>query len=555
MKLRADARAAQYIRMSTDSQELSPAVQKQELQRYAEARGFQIVATYEDGGRSGLTIKERPALRRLITDVTSPDRPFEHVLVYDVTRWGRFQDTDASAYYEYHCRLHGVRLVYVMEPFENDTSPMTALFKNMKRMMAAEYSRELMIKTRAGQELAMRRGFQMGSPPCIGFRRVTVRSDGTVGRELVAGERKPMLTDRVRWVLGPPDEVALVRYIFDLYTESNITIKGVVARLGAEGRRDSSGRTLTHQILRGLLRCEAFVGTFVWGRREDRTGLIRHEGDDGYTQIRDVIPPIITREQWERAQHKRRLGQCPRRTKEEAIEALRAALAQNPLLALADLPGSGCPTEIVYRRYFGSFRTALRLAGRDDSMQRELWAEKCARAQRVAFEFRRDLDRLMETNSLPLRRNPRSNVLVHVNGARVAVQIIWRRQGRHGFLWWLKKSLRDYSHVLLVRMERNETANDFILLATKQYVDHPPWFEVPVDGALRLRSARELVEAFGELQNGPPYTKPKEGYRRLRYVTPLPSEALQPTRASGSASVSAVAATGGKSLVGNPVES
>lgn len=251
-----------------------------------------------------MTLKGRPALLRLLADVGHEDRPFEVVLVYDVSRWGRFQDTYASAYYEYHCRLHGVNVVYVKEPFGAETSPLNALLKGMKRAMAAEYSRELKVKTRAGQEAAIQRGFQMGKLPCVGFRRMSVRADGNPGRELVACEQKLMQTDRVRWVLGPPEEVALVRYIFRLYTETNITMKGLVSVLGKAGRHDSAGLAFTHQKLRALLKCEAFAGAFVWGRREDRTGIIRRAGDEGYTRFPSAVVPLIPREVWERAQRK-----------------------------------------------------------------------------------------------------------------------------------------------------------------------------------------------------------------------------------------------------------
>jgi hypothetical protein len=56
------------------------------------------------------------------------------VLAYDCSRWGRFQDTDAFAYHEYHCRLNGV----VQEPFGTADSPIAGLFKSIKRVMAAE---------------------------------------------------------------------------------------------------------------------------------------------------------------------------------------------------------------------------------------------------------------------------------------------------------------------------------------------------------------------------------------------------------------------------------
>ncbi len=57
--------------------------------------------TYSDAGKSGLKLAGRDALRQLIHDVESGNAHFDAILVYDVSRWGRLQDPDESAYYEY----------------------------------------------------------------------------------------------------------------------------------------------------------------------------------------------------------------------------------------------------------------------------------------------------------------------------------------------------------------------------------------------------------------------------------------------------------------------
>src|SRR5271165_1279586 len=88
-------RAAQYVRMSTENQ-------AEIIAQYAARRGFEIVRTYEDAGKSGLRLDGRLSLQRLIADVRSGSTDFEAVLVYDVSRWGRFQDADESA-----CRVGG----------------------------------------------------------------------------------------------------------------------------------------------------------------------------------------------------------------------------------------------------------------------------------------------------------------------------------------------------------------------------------------------------------------------------------------------------------------
>ena len=90
------------------------------IRRYAEGRNMQLVRTYSDEARSGLNIEGRNGLRDLIHDVETGRADYAEVLVYDVSRWGRFQDVDESAYYEYVCKRSDVHVHYCAEQFEND---------------------------------------------------------------------------------------------------------------------------------------------------------------------------------------------------------------------------------------------------------------------------------------------------------------------------------------------------------------------------------------------------------------------------------------------------
>ncbi len=92
-------RAAQYVRMSTDHQQYSTENQADKIREYAARRNIEIVRTYADEGKSGLRIGGRQALQQLIKDVEAGNADFQIILVYDVSRWGRFQDADESAYY------------------------------------------------------------------------------------------------------------------------------------------------------------------------------------------------------------------------------------------------------------------------------------------------------------------------------------------------------------------------------------------------------------------------------------------------------------------------
>ena len=97
---------------------------------YAASHGLAIVCTYKDAGRSGLAINNRDALKKLISDVTSGKANYDHILVYDVSRWGRFQDIDESAHYEFICKRAGIKVAYCAELFENDGSLVSSILKN-----------------------------------------------------------------------------------------------------------------------------------------------------------------------------------------------------------------------------------------------------------------------------------------------------------------------------------------------------------------------------------------------------------------------------------------
>lgn len=64
-------RAAMYVRMSTDHQKYSTENQADAIRDYAARRQMDIVKTYADSGKSGLSLDGRDALQNLIADVQS----------------------------------------------------------------------------------------------------------------------------------------------------------------------------------------------------------------------------------------------------------------------------------------------------------------------------------------------------------------------------------------------------------------------------------------------------------------------------------------------------
>src|SRR5438045_3438134 len=90
-------RAVEYVRMSTEHQQYSTEKQSHKIREDAAKRGIEIVRTYADAGKSGLRLDGRVSLQKLLQEVESGNADFSIILVYDVSRWGRFQDADESA--------------------------------------------------------------------------------------------------------------------------------------------------------------------------------------------------------------------------------------------------------------------------------------------------------------------------------------------------------------------------------------------------------------------------------------------------------------------------
>lgn len=354
---------AQYLRMSTEKQVYSPANQAAAIAAYAQANGMTIVCTYSDEGRSGLRLEGRRALQRLLEDVQSGSIRFEAILVLDVSRWGRFQNADESAYYEYLCLRHGVRVIYVAEPFAADGSPLSAMLKGLKRSMAGEYSRELSNKVFAGQCRLVKAGYRMGGPPGYGLRRQLIDAEGKPKTVLRPGERKAVMSDRIRIVLGPIEEVRVVRWIFK-QSAAGVPSNAIVRKLNAKGVLNQAGRKWSFNGLRELLDDERYIGTLVFGKTTQAIGRIKgSRSPDREVRVPNAFPALISRDLFDAAKAAREVrNQKP--TTQGMLDGMKAIQHRHGRITSRLLDTSPeTPTAQAYLRRFGSLRAAYRQIG------------------------------------------------------------------------------------------------------------------------------------------------------------------------------------------------
>lgn len=357
-------RAAQYVRMSTEHQKYSTDNQSAAIRRYAEQRGYEIVRTYADEGKSGLNIGGRLALQQLLDDVESGRADFEALLVYDVSRWGRFQDPDEAAAYELRCRRTGVQVHYCAEQFENDGSIGSSIIKTVKRAMAGEYSRELSVKVFAGQANLIRLGYRQGGPAGFGLRRMLVDQEGREKGFLGVGEHKSITTDRVILVPGPTEEVGLVREIYRLFVEAGRSERDIAEELNAREIATDLGRRWTRGTVHQLLINEKYIGNNVWAKTSCKLkGEHVRNDPDQWVRADGAFTNIVDIDLFEAAQSIIR-QRSARLSDDEMLKTLSRILSRNGYLSgLIIDEADDCPSSSSFRSRFGSLLRAYALVG------------------------------------------------------------------------------------------------------------------------------------------------------------------------------------------------
>jgi DNA invertase Pin-like site-specific DNA recombinase len=360
-------RAAQYVRMSTEHQQYSIDNQANTILRYAETHNMRVVRTYVDAGKSGLTIDNRAGLQNLLQDVENGQADYSIILVYDVSRWGRFQDTDESAYYEYRCKRAKIAVHYCAEVFANDGSITSALLKALKRTMAAEYSRELSRKVFAGKCRLIELGFRQGGHAGYGLRRLLVDHNRNPKILLKPGERKSILTDRIILVPGPEQEIEVVREIYDRFIDQKNSPAAIARDLNRRAILTEHGRPWTRAIIRDVLTNPKYVGVNVFNRRSYKLKSYTRNPPAMWISVKDAFTPIVSAERFQLAEETLE-ARWHRYTDDELLALLRALLQKRgrlcaPIInAEPRMPG----VALIGKRFGGLIGAYRRIGYRPD---------------------------------------------------------------------------------------------------------------------------------------------------------------------------------------------
>ncbi|MDH2352278.1 recombinase family protein [Bradyrhizobium sp. SSUT112] len=414
-------RAVQYVRMSTDNQRYSTENQAEVIAAYAQSRSLSIVRTYSDEGLSGLAIEWRDGLKALIADVEGGRADFDCILVYDVSRWGRFQDVDESAYYEFICKRAGITVHYCVEEFENDGSFASSILKVNKRAAAADFSRGLSKKVFLGQSRMVRMGFGPGGLPGYGLRRQLVEENGAVRQTLEYGQQKYLQTDRIRIIHGPDAEVETVRRMFHAVALEGKYPGDIAAELNAEHIRTTRGRSWDRETIRKILANETYTGSLIFNRASFKLKQRRVDNPrDMWIRCDDAFPAVVSVELFDQVQEVMR-ARREQRSNQAAIDRLAALGREKGHLSVAIIAAAdGILSAESYRRRFGSLVAAYALAGyQPEAYQRR--AEKTARYRERMIEMADDVAARINALGGGAVHERRSGIVCLGDGCRIAV--------------------------------------------------------------------------------------------------------------------------------------
>jgi len=295
-----------YYRFSAeDKQENSILIQNDQAHLFANRHNIKITLEIEDEGKSGVSAN-RPGFERLFRDyVLNPDisKP-DYILVYDVSRWGRFQDPDEAAYWTMLCKQQGIQVVYVDDGFPQENQMLTAsLQTQIKRFAAADYSRTLSTKVFNGSAKVTEQGYSAGGAASYGLTRVLLNENKEFERVLKPGEHKVIANQRVTFAPANDEKTITVKRIFDELTINQRHPKTIAHLLNGMDTLTAISKQWDASRVIKVLSNERYAGTLIYNKTWKRLKQPqRRNPTSEWIRRENAFEGIVTKEQFEHAQ-------------------------------------------------------------------------------------------------------------------------------------------------------------------------------------------------------------------------------------------------------------
>lgn len=296
---------AYYRHSAEDKQENSVAIQREHAEKFARENGIEIIHEEADEGKSGLSAN-RAGFQRILTEwVFNDSAPsFDYILVYDVSRWGRFQNPDESAMYEYQCTKRGKKILFIDKGMpREDQALINHLQTSIERYMAADYSRQLSNKVFFGAAKVSEQGYSAGGMPSYGMARLLLDVNKQPIRILKYGEHKQISNERVTFTPLYDETTQTVGDIYSFFTVGLKSPSEVAAILNKRKTPSPTGGLWDKDKIIRILSNETYIGTRVynktWKRLKEKS---RRNPRSDWVVCTNAFEAVVTRESFELAQ-------------------------------------------------------------------------------------------------------------------------------------------------------------------------------------------------------------------------------------------------------------
>lgn len=299
---------AYYRHSAEDKQENSVEIQREQVAKFAMENGIEIIHEIADEGKSGLTAK-RPGFHKMFSHwIENPKAPFfEYVLVYDPSRWGRFEDKNQAGHLEYLCKDAGKEVIYASIGFARSDDEQFGLNMRiqMERDMAFLYSKNLSNKVFFGSVKVVQQGYSAGGTACYGMARLLLDENKKPIGLLKKGQHKVIANQRVSFVPAMDETTEIVKRIYRDFVDGWKTPVEIAALLNAEDVKSPGGSLWSGGSVVRILTNEVYAGSLTYNKRSNKLkrGIVINDRSK-WVISRGSFEPVISEELFNTAQER-----------------------------------------------------------------------------------------------------------------------------------------------------------------------------------------------------------------------------------------------------------
>lgn len=274
-----------YCRVSTDEQaEFGYSIdeQKRLLEEWCKANDYIIYKCYSDRGISGKNIKDRPALKELLSDAKAGK--FDMVISWKINRVSRKLE-DVLKIVNL-LEKNNITFKSYSEPFETDTPAGRMQFQMMA--LIGEFERGTIAQNVKMGMIAKAKSGNWCGGRVLGYDLVPNNSP----EEEKKGKNKLKINEK---------EAEIVRFIFNEYSKGK-GYKAITNQINKLGYKTKKGNDFSVGSIRDILTNPVYIGEIRYNVRQNWSEKRRRNINPNPIRVKGKHEAIIDRELWDKVQ-------------------------------------------------------------------------------------------------------------------------------------------------------------------------------------------------------------------------------------------------------------